>query len=169
MNSFMELAKARFSVRKYADTPIEEEKLSRILEAGRIAPTAKNSQAFKVYVCQSEEALAKIDEISPCRYGAPTVLLFVYDKENCFAYEDRNSGDQDCAIVATHIVLQAAEEGVRSVWVDRFSPSGAKKVFALPEQEQPVFLVPLGYAAEGEVPAPRHEQKRPAQELFFRI
>lgn len=58
--NFMELAKARYSVRKYSDKPIEKEKLDLILEAGRIAPTGHNNQPYRVYVLKSPEALEKV-------------------------------------------------------------------------------------------------------------
>ena len=76
---FMTLAKERYSVRDYKDTPIEEEKLQKILEAGRIAPTAKNNQAYRVYVLKSEVAIAKIRELSRCAFNAPVVVLFTYN------------------------------------------------------------------------------------------
>ena len=55
--TFLELANKRYSARKYKDQPIEKEKLDQVLEAGRIAPTAKNNQPVKIYVLQSKEAL----------------------------------------------------------------------------------------------------------------
>ena len=77
---FTEVVKGRYSCKKYSDRPLEKEKLDAILEAGRVAPTAKNLQEQKVYVVQSAEMLAKIDGVTPCRYGAPTVLIVAFDK-----------------------------------------------------------------------------------------
>ncbi len=68
---FKEVVKRRYSCKKYSDRPVEQEKLDAILEAGRLAPTAKNLQEQHVYVLRSAEALAKIDKATPCRYGAP--------------------------------------------------------------------------------------------------
>ena len=81
---FKEVIGKRFSCKKYNGTQVEAEKLSAILEAGRLAPTAKNLQEQHVYVLQSPEALAKVDALTPCRYGAPTVLLVAFDKNNVF-------------------------------------------------------------------------------------
>lgn len=72
---FLELVKNRYSCKKFDDKKIEREKLDRILEAGRLAPTAKNFQEQRVYVIESEEGLKKIDDLTPCRYGARTVLM----------------------------------------------------------------------------------------------
>ncbi|MBQ4176796.1 MAG: nitroreductase family protein, partial [Lachnospiraceae bacterium] len=66
---FTEVVKGRYSCKKYSDRPLEKEKLDAILEAGRVAPTAKNLQEQKVYVVQSAEMLAKVDGVTPCRYG----------------------------------------------------------------------------------------------------
>ena len=76
---FTQLAKERYSCKKYGSRQVEPEKLTAILEAGRAAPTAKNLQEQHVYVLQSAEALAKIDGVTPCRYGAPTALVVAFD------------------------------------------------------------------------------------------
>ena len=76
---FKEVVRNRYSCKKYSDRPVEAEKLNAILEAGRAAPTAKNLQEQHVYVVRSAEALAKIDAVTPCRYGAPTVLVVAFD------------------------------------------------------------------------------------------
>ena len=116
---FLKLAKERYSCKKYSDKQVEAEVLTQILEAGRLAPTAKNLQEQKIYVLQSEAALAKVDQLTPCRYGAPTVLLVAFDKENVFTYPGgkRDSGVEDASIVATHLMLAAADAGVDSCFV----------------------------------------------------
>ena len=100
---FSELAAARHSCKAYDGRQITEEELSRILEAGRLAPTAKNLQEQHVYVVQSPEGLARIDKLTPCRYNAPTVLVVAYKKDNVFVYPGgkRDSGIEDATIVAT--------------------------------------------------------------------
>ena len=164
---FMELAKARFSVRKFADKPVEQEKLDLLLEAGNIAPTAKNQQPQRIYVIRSKEALEKLADYTPCIYGAGTVLLFAYNTTEQFFNPDEPgvcSGIQDVSIVATHIMLEAEELGLSSCWVNRFLNSGVEKAFGLPEEEKAVLLLPVGYAAEGAVPTERHGTKKPIEE-----
>ena len=121
---FKEVVKNRYSCIKYSDRQVEKPALEAILEAGRLAPTAKNLQEQQVYVLQSPEALAKVDQITPCRYGAPTVLLVAFDKDNVFTYPGgkRDSGVEDASIVATHLILAAADEGVDSCWINFFDP-----------------------------------------------
>ena len=83
---FKDVVRNRFSCKKYGEKQVEKEKLDAILEAGRLAPTAKNLQEQHIYVVQSAEALAKIDKVTPCRYVAPTVLVVAFDSENVFTY-----------------------------------------------------------------------------------
>ena len=99
---FTEVIKERYSCKKFDGRAVEKDQLEAILQAGRLAPTAKNLQEQRVYVVQSEEGLAKIDRITPCRYNAGTVLLVAFDRENVFVYPGgkRDSGIEDAAIVA---------------------------------------------------------------------
>ena len=83
---FTKIIENRYSCKDYTDKQVEKEKLTKILEAERVAPTAKNLQEQKIYVVQSKEYLAKIDACTPCRYHAPTVLVVTYDKNNVFTY-----------------------------------------------------------------------------------
>ena len=163
---FKEVIKARYSCKKYGDRKVEADKLTAILEAGRLAPTAKNLQEQHVYVVQSEEMLAKIDGVTPCRYGAPTVLVVAFDKNNAFTYPGgkRNSGVEDATIVATHMILAAADEGVDSCWINFFDPEKMEEVLGLPENEEILMVMDLGYAAEGAGPLPNHSSRKPLSE-----
>ena len=160
---FKDVINNRYSCKKYSDRAVEEEKLQAILEAGRVAPTAKNLQEQHIYVVQSEEALAKIDSVTRCRYNAPTVLAVAFDKNNVFTYpgEKRDSGVEDASIVATHMILAAADEGVDSCWINFFDPDKLAEVLGLPENEEILMLMDLGYAAEGAGPLPNHSARKP--------
>ena len=83
---FTDVVARRYACKKYDGRPVDPAALQAILEAGRLAPTAKNLQEQKIYVVQSPEGLAKIDALTPCRYGAPTVLLVAFDSENVYQY-----------------------------------------------------------------------------------
>lgn len=163
---FKEVVRNRYSCKKYSDRPVEAEKLNAILEAGRAAPTAKNLQEQHVYVIQSAEGLAKIDEVTPCRYGAQTVLVVAFDKTNVFTYpgEKRDSGIEDASIVATHMILAAADEGVDSCWLNNFDPDKLAASLGLPENEEILMAMDLGYAAEGTGPLPNHNSRKPLTE-----
>lgn len=155
---FKEVIRSRYSCKKYSDRSVEPEKLNAILEAGRLAPTAKNLQEQHVYVVQSAEGLAKIDSVTPCRYGAPTVLVVAFDKHNVFTYpgEKRDSGVEDATIVATQMILAAADEGVNSCWINYFDPEKMAEALGLPENEEVLMVMDLGYAAEGAGPLAGH-------------
>ena len=77
---FSEVIKNRYSCKKFSDVEVKKEKLDKILEAGRVAPTAKNLQEQHIYVVQSEKGLEAIDKATPCRYQAPVVLVVAYNK-----------------------------------------------------------------------------------------
>ena len=159
---FKEVIKKRYSCKKYNGIQIEQEKLDAILEAGRLAPTAKNLQEQHIYVLQSTEALTKIDSVTPCRYGAPTVLVVAFDKNNVFTYPGgkRDSGVEDASIVATHMILAAADEGVASCWVNFFDPDKLAQALGLPENEEVLMVMDLGYPAEDALPLPNHSSRK---------
>ena len=163
---FREVIKNRYSCKKFNGEKVAPEKIEAILEAGRVAPTAKNLQEQHIYVVQSEEMLAKIDALTPCRYNAPTVLVVAFDKNNVFTYpgEKRDSGVEDATIVATHMILAAEDEGVDSCWVNFFDPDKAAEALGLPENEEVLMLMDLGYAAEGAGPLPNHASRKPMEE-----
>ncbi|MDD7201817.1 MAG: nitroreductase family protein [Sphaerochaetaceae bacterium] len=164
---FMELIVNRFSCKKYdGSKPVEPEKLQAVLEAGRLAPTAKNLQEQHVYVVQSPEELAKIDSVTPCRYGAPTCLVVTYDKNHVFTYPggQRDSGVEDAAIVATHMLLASANAGLDSCWVNFFDPEKVKEVLALPTNEDVVMMLDLGYGAAEAKPLANHASRKPLSE-----
>ena len=164
--AFSELINGRYSCKKFSPQPVGREQLNFILEAGRAAPTARNNQPQRIYVVESPEGLAKIDGLTPCRYGAGTVLIVAYDSGNIYTYpgDKYDSGVEDAAIVATHMMLAAKAAGVESCWLNRFDPDEAAAAFALPENERVVLLMDLGYPAPEAGPLPNHSKRRPMDE-----
>lgn len=163
---FEEVIKNRYSCKKYSDKKVEKEKLDKILEAGRLAPTAKNLQEYHIYVIQSEKNLKKVDEVTPCRYGASTVLLVTYDKTNVFTYPggSRDSGIEDATIVATHMMLAAKNQGVESCWINFLDPDITHKKFRLPAKEEVLMMLDLGYPAEDCEINPLHDKRKDLSE-----
>ena len=168
---FTKLVTERYSCKKYDGRKVEPEKLEKILEAGRWAPTAKNLQEQHVYVVQSEAGLEKIDKVTLCRYGAGTVLVVAFDKYNVYTYPGgkRSSGVEDATIVATHMILAAANEGVNSCWVNNFDPDKLAAELGLPANEEILMLMDLGYAAEGAGPLPNHAKRKELSETVSYI
>ncbi|MBW9212581.1 MULTISPECIES: nitroreductase family protein [Terrabacteria group] len=166
--TFEELAKNRYTVRKFSDCAVEKEKLDKILEVGNLAPTAKNGQPHKIYVVQSEEGLAKLNKLTRCIYGAKTVFIFAYDTNKIFKTSPEakhNSGHQDVSIVATHMMFEAEELGLSTCWVNAFSNEEVEKEMDLPENEKVVLLMPLGYAHEDAKPSILHTTKKDLSEI----
>lgn len=163
---FIKLVNDRYSCKNYKDTAVEQEKLDVVLEAGRLAPTAKNLQEQKVYVCKSEEALAKVDAATPCRYGAPVVLVVAHNKDDVYTYpdEDKTSGEEDATIVATHMMLAATSVGLNSCWLNFVKMEQLKADLGLPENEVITMLLDIGYASETGVPLPNHASRKPIEE-----
>ena len=163
---FKDVIRERYSCKKFKAEQIKEEQLEAILEAGRLAPTAKNLQEQRIYVVRSDESLAKIDASTPCRYGAPTVIVVAFDTDNVFTYPGgkRDSGVEDATIVATHMILAATDAGVNSCWINYFDPEKIAAELGLPENEEVLMVMDLGYAAEGTAPLPGHTSRKPLEE-----
>jgi nitroreductase len=149
---FSELVKKRYSVRAYQPRPVEEEKLAEILEAGRLAPTAANRQAFQIIVIQTqgrEEALKEIYK-RDWFVQAPLILcVCAITAENWTRSEDKkNYYDVDAAIVMDHLILAAANLGLGSCWIAAFDPERARSILGLPDGVEPIVFTPLGYPAD---------------------
>ena len=163
---FMETVKTRYSCKNFDGRPVPPDTLDAILAAGRLAPTAKNLQEQRIYVVQSPQVLAKLDGVTPCRYGASTVLVVAFDRDHVFTYPggQRDSGAEDASIVATHLMLAAAALGVDSCWINFFDPAVLARALDLPEQEEVLMLLDLGYAAPGFQPLPNHGKRKERSE-----
>ena len=94
------------------------------------------------------------------------MLVVAFDKTNVFTYpgEKRDSGIEDASIVATHMILAAADEGVDSCWLNNFDPDKLAASLGLPENEEILMAMDLGYAAEGTGPLPNHNSRKPLTE-----
>lgn len=162
--TFFELAQARFSVRKFTDKPVEKEKLDLILAAANLAPTAKNLQPHRIYILQSEQALAALSALTPCVFGAKTVLLFTYNTQEDWKNPLQagiHSGVEDVSIVATHVMLQAQELGLGTCWCNYFPNAQVEQTLHIPATEKTVLFMPLGYADKTAEPSPNHTAKKP--------
>ncbi len=165
---FSEVIKNRYSCKGFdSSRQLTTEQLTAILEAGRCAPTAKNLQEQHIYVARSAEALATIDAATPCRYGAPTVLVVAFNKKNVYTYPDgkRESGIEDAAIVATHLMLGAANIGVDSCWINCVHIDQLHDALGLPDDEDILMLLDLGFAAAETTPKPTHYSRKPLEEV----
>ena len=164
--NFTELIKSRYSVRKFSDKKIGDADLKILLEAANVAPTACNNQPQKLYVLRSAEAIAKLNNSCKFVFGASTAIIFTSVKErewkNPFTSE-YHTGEIDCSIVCTHVMLQAWELGIGSCWVGYFDPEKVRKAFDIPADEKIIALLPLGYPAADAKPARGHFVNKPLE------
>ena len=156
--NFYELAKQRYSVRSFSKEPIEPEKLDNILKAGHLAPTACNLQPQRILVVQSEDGLKKLEQCTPFTFGCTAALIVCYDKSAAWVrkYDGKSSGDIDASIVATHMMLEAAELNIGSTWVMVFKPDKLAELFEIPENYIPTALLVMGYPSDDVKVSPLH-------------
>ena len=166
----LKLCADRYSVRSFADTPIPDEVLNQILEAGRLAPTAMNLQPQRIFVIRSEEALAKMRTVKKC-YGVNTVLMVCGDTSAACnrPIVDHCMAEMDCSIATTQMMLTAQALGVGSCWICAFDVPAMKQVFNLPEHLTPYVLLALGYPSEESRPNPRHFDRMPLSEMVTEL
>jgi len=149
---YSELIATRYSVRAYRPDPVEEEKLQAVLEAARLAPTAANRQPFQLVVIHTagrEEEISKIYR-KPWFVQASLVIAVCAISSQAWVREsDRfNARLIDAAIVADHLILEAANQGLGTCWVAAFNVGAARSVLQLTDEAEPVIFTPLGYPAD---------------------
>lgn len=162
---FEEIIRKRTAIRKFSDKELEKEKLDKILEVGRLAPTAKNNQPIKIYVIQSNNGIEKIDKASRCRYGAKTVLIVCGNEEEAYHKENSTTYEMDSCIVATHMMLEAINIGVDNIWIESFDEKKLKEEFNIPDELTPVCLLPLGYRTEDCPINPLHNKRKDIEDI----
>jgi len=169
----LDIEKKRYTVRSFDSKPLEEEKLNKILEAGRWAPTAVNAQPQRIVILNTQENLQKVKEFctfgfrkeykelaeesadeahgrSVYYYGAPVVLLICYDRDACWKHPEtgESSGLTDANIVAVHMMLEAASIDVGSAWISYFDRDKARELLQIPDAWEMTSLLYLGYPSE---------------------
>ena len=169
---FSNVIKERYSVRKYKPDMIWDDELNRILEAGMLAPTGCNYQPQRIYVIKSEEAKEKAISTKASLSGCPLVLLVCYDSDEVWhnpREEGYNCGEQDASSVALHMMFEATELGVHSLWIRGFNSDEVRKAFNLPENHVPAMMVALGYPSADSHPAKLHSDKKPLEDTVIYI
>ena len=145
---FDKILEVRQSTRKFGGKVPGDEVITKILDAGRRAPSAKNMQPARFYVLKSESAISAVDKASPCRYGAPAVIMVCVDKNEVFKSATHSTAEIDGSIAATHIILAATNEGVDNIWVELFDRGIIKSELGIPDNILPICLIPIGYRAD---------------------
>lgn len=162
---FNDVIRKRTATRKFSDRKLSQEDIEKILEAGRLAPTAKNFQPQFIYVVISEEGLEKIDKITPCRYNAQCCLVVCSDKKIAFHKDEYSTYEVDATIVATHMILEATNLNIDSTWIEAFDKNEVKNVFDLENNLEPVCIINLGYKTDDCPENPMHNQRKNVSEI----
>ncbi|RLG61839.1 nitroreductase [archaeon] len=161
MNVFDAITKRR-SIRAYKPDPIPEDKLNRVLEAARLAPSAKNRQPWKFIVVKDptiRQALVPACKGQQFVGEAPVVIAGVAETTDYVLTCGIPAHIVDIAIAMTQMTLQAMEEGLGTCWIGAFYQDEVKKVLGIPPDKQVVELLTLGYPAESPAPRPRKSFK----------
>lgn len=167
--SFLEMAEARYSVRDYTDKKVEQDKLGKILEAAHVAPTAANKQPVRLIAVQEDEGLEKIGKAANI-YGAPLAIIVCSDHTKAWTrpFDQKKTTDIDATILTDHMMMEAAELGLGSVWICYFKPDVIRQEFQLPDTLEPVNILAIGYANGSPADPKRHVTQRiPLDELVY--
>ena len=157
---FLKLANSRYSVRKYKSIQVEEEKLLKVLEAGRVAPSAVNFQPWHFIVVDDKNILDELYSAYNRSWikEAPVIIVACSNHSKSWkrGTDGKDSADIDISIAVDHMTLQATELGLGTCWVCNFDVKKCSNLLNIPDHIEPVVLLPLGYPVS-EVPAKKRK------------
>jgi nitroreductase len=149
---FHELIRTRRSIRSYKPDSVSEDILQRVLEAGRLAPTACNLQAFSLIVVTEPDTRRRMQAVyaRDWFWQAPVILVGCAEPAKAWRRGDGwNAAEVDLAIVMDHVILAATCEGLATCWVCAFDEAKAREILGIPPEVRVVAMTPLGYPAAG--------------------
>jgi len=166
---FERVISERYSVRSFKQEHLPQIVIDKILEAGHKAPTGCNYQPQRILVLNTDESIANLKNCTKCHFNAPTAMLICHNKEESWTrkYDGALSSPIDAAIVATHMMLAAQNEGIGTCWVMHFDPAAMREVFNIPQNVEPTALLVMGYPSEDAKPLDLHFQSRPMEETVI--
>lgn len=169
MSDFMDLARRRYSLRRFDGRPVADEDLRLILEAGRLAPTGKNAQPQRILVVSGDEAMARMATATPYTFGAPMALVVCYDKDEAWVSDDGHAiGEIDATLVLCHMVMEATELGVGSLIVSGYDEATLRAAFEVPDSYGVAACLLLGHPTKVAHPTWRlHDARKPLGETVF--
>ena len=164
---FYSVIQNRYSCRAFAARMVEQEKVDRILEAGRIAPTAVNKQPVHVWAVSNPDTLEAVKGVTRSYYGAPLLLVVGCRPADAWArrYDGKNGAEVDASIVATYLMLAAENERLATLWVGSFDPALLSGILPGTEGYELVAMINVGYPSEDSVPSAMHGIRIPMGEF----
>jgi nitroreductase len=169
----LDLIISRQSDRKYSDKPVENEKLERIVEAGRMAPSACNAQPWKFIVVTDQELVLKIAEAASAKLigmnsfvaQAPVILVIVREKPNMSSkvgatIKNKDYSLIDIGIATENICLQTKAEGLGSCIIGWFDERQLRKLLYIPKSKRVELIITIGYSLSDQ----REKRRKPSAE-----
>ena len=159
--NFIDLAKKRYSVRSYTSKKVEKDKIDAIVEAACVAPTGANRQSFRILVVESPEGLEKLVKNSHVPTSRLAFIICANQNEAWKrGYDGKTIEEIDASIATDHMMLEATDLGLGSVWICNFSPAILKTDFAIPAYLEPIHILVVGYTDEKPKSPDRHLAER---------
>jgi nitroreductase len=150
---FFEVIRNRRTTRKYQDKSVEKEKLQKILEAARLAPSAMNRQPYQLFVVSKKDVLSKINSACNQDWKAPIMIAMVSIPKEAWVRDDGEEyWKADAAIAMHQVSLAAFAEGLGTCWIAAFKENQVKEILGVDSDSRIPFLSPLGYPAENKGP-----------------
>ncbi len=164
---FLTLAKERYSCRKISDRPVEPQLMDRIIEAAIAAPTAINTQTFKLWVMDSDQAKANLREVTDFTFGAQHFIVLGSGEKGSWtrSFDKKNFAEVDAAIVGTHMMMEIADLGLATTWVGHFNAPKLKELYPQMADYELIAIFPIGYAAQDAAPSDAHAKRKSREEL----
>jgi nitroreductase len=150
VNPVFDLIASRRSVRTFDDKPVEDDKLELCLEAARRAPSWANRQCWHFVVVKGKDAVAELGIVPASIKNPPAVVVACGDPGKSGDWEGKQYYLVDVAIATEHLVLEAWEQDLGTVWVGAFKEDKVRKALGIPENIRVVAIIPIGYPADKE-------------------
>ena len=168
---FNTVLQRRYSCRAFSPTPVEQEKVDRILEAGRIAPTAVNKQPVHLWAISDHGTLEAIKGVTRSNYGASLIIVVGCCPADAWVrrYDGKNGAEVDASIVATYLMLAAENEGLATLWVGSFDPALLRGILPGAEGYELVAMINIGYPAPESQPSPMHGVRKAMDEFLTKM
>lgn len=168
---FNTVLQRRYSCREFSPTPIEQEKVDRILEAGRIAPTAVNKQPVHLWAISNPGTLEAIKGVTRSNYGAPLIFVVGCRPADAWVrrYDGKNGAEVDASIVATYLMLAAENEGLATLWVGSFDPALLRGILPGSEGYELVAMINVGNPAPESQPSPMHGARKAMEDFLTKM
>ncbi len=158
-----EAIRKRYSCRAYQDKPVEKQKLDQLLEAARLAPSAKNTQDWRFVVVTNKEIKSKVAQTTnrPLVFEKAGAIITACSNSDEVMRCGQAIGPIDVAIALEHIALQATELGLGTCWIGSFETEKVRSILGIPADINIIELMTVGYPADG----PKKPNREPIEKI----